>query len=420
MPRGYNHLDFLMRPAGFQHMIFGGYTALSSIFFFLKNLGYYYFTPVEFFKIDEEMILKIVEGQRFYLLFHIFFIIGLMIKMNYEQQYQYKVTVNDKTRLLIIMTFVFTFVFGLLKLNQSTIQIGVIFLNFSLVTSIIATALSLKCNSLPNKIITISFFSFNYYSSITSGWKEAIIIPIVLLIAYLYPFYKTTIKLVSPLIIAMLFFIVPSYNNIIRSNTFVWGDGKAKLTPDKARELAINQIKSGEVDFVKEAWGFISGRITELDMFVVYMNHFPEYHDFYGFELISQGFEALMPRAFNPNKPSTETIVMKRVWEAGVVSDLAIVSAKPAPVADAYMSGGWLGIVITGFILGFLFSQLSMLCERLFGGYFWGSCVVFTGLFLGQFRGECFEFMIVDVFYRFVCIYALVQIGLFLKILQRV
>jgi hypothetical protein len=424
MPKGYNHLDFLMRPAGFHHIVFGGYTTLSSIFYFWKNLGYYYLTPIDNFMIDEKMIMQIVEGQRYYLLCHIFFIIGIMIKMDYNQKIKFKIHIKDNVRFLIITTFVFTGIYGVLKLNAGTAQIGIIFLNFSLVSSIIATAFSLRDKNVLNKIVAISFFSLNYYSAISSGWKEAIILPIILLMAYLYPFYKTSVKVLAPFIVAILFYVVPTYNNIIRSTSDFWISSEETestvVSAEKAKELALKQIKFGDVDLAKDAWNFISGRITELDMFVVYIEHFPVYHDFYGLDIVKQSFEALIPRAFNPTKPSTEAIAMQRVYEAGVVSEMSFVSAKPSPVADAYMSGGWIGVALTGFILGFVFSELSMLCERLFGGYFWGSCVVYTGLFLGDFRGQCFEFLMVDVFYRFLFIIIIFRLGLMFKIIQKV
>ena len=45
------------------------------------------------------------------------------------------------------------------------------------------------------------------------------------------------------------------------------------------------------------------------------------------------------------------------------------------------MSGGWPVVVLASLLLGFVSLRISRICERLFGGYEIGTCLVFTGLF---------------------------------------
>jgi hypothetical protein len=86
-------------------------------------------------------------------------------------------------------------------------------------------------------------------------------------------------------------------------------------------------------------------------------------------------------------------MVMERVYEAGIVDRIAVVSAKPPLVTDGYLSGGAFGVFILFLMLGVFAAWAAAKAEELFGGYQVGTCLIFTGLFQVIWRPNCFEFL---------------------------
>jgi hypothetical protein len=111
---------------------------------------------------------------------------------------------------------------------------------------------------------------------------------------------------------------------------------------------------------------------------------------------------------------------MERVYDAGVVNRLSNVSAKPAFIADAYLSGGLMGIFISLFTYGAIAQLISTKAETLFGGYVLGTALIFSGLFQILWRGLSFEFIINSVFWSFITMLILHRILLATKFLKRV
>jgi hypothetical protein len=58
--------------------------------------------------------------------------------------------------------------------------------------------------------------------------------------------------------------------------------------------------------------------------------------------------------------------------------------------------------------------------EALFGGYFFGTAFIITGVFRAMWRGNCFEFIFNSIFYSFVLLLALHFLFLQLRIVKRV
>src|SRR5206468_1486574 len=95
-------------------------------------------------------------------------------------------------------------------------------------------------------------------------------------------------------------------------------------------------------------------------------------------------------------------LIMQRVYDAGVISRAAKVSAKPAFIVDAYLSGGALAIFIFLFIYGAIAQLISQKAETLFGGYILGTALIFSGLFQIMWRGASFEFIINTIFWSYI------------------
>ena len=213
----------------------------------------------------------------------------------------------------------------------------------------------------------------------------------------------------------VLFALLPTYNAVFRENNWT-GDVDA----DDAYKLALDATISGAEANDDSTWGFLVYRLSEVNMFVDFVQSTPQNIDFYGFQLLQQSAIAVIPRAFWPSKPSTEDLVMERVYNAGVIKRGANVSAKPAFIVDSYLSDGTLGIFIGLFLYGAIVQLISLKAEYLFGGYTLGTALVFSGLFQIFWRGLSFEFLINTVFWSYVSMLIIFQIFRYFNIIEEV
>jgi hypothetical protein len=205
-----------------------------------------------------------------------------------------------------------------------------------------------------------------------------------------------------PVFFALFFIFVPTYNGIVRGLSW-----NGEMSGDEAAQVAIDAIRSGEVDIAEQNWAFLTGRISEIGMFTDYVMGIPRLRDFYGTEIAGQAALSIIPRVFYPGKPITEKLVMERVIAAGVVDATSNVSAKPPMITDAYLSAGGFGVFLFMLLLGMLVSWISVTAESLFGGYLLGSGLIYTGLFGVLWRGNCFEFLANSVFWSIVLMFVI-------------
>ncbi|HEX2723653.1 MAG TPA: hypothetical protein VHM24_12120, partial [Gemmatimonadaceae bacterium] len=164
---------------------------------------------------------------------------------------------------------------------------------------------------------------------------------------------------------------------------------------------------------------FARDRLSEIGLFVGYLQQVPAKRPFYEGQLLRQSVMNLTPRLLWPEKPNTEFMVMERVFENKIYSRLARISAKPQFVVDAYLSAGALGIFFACLTYGVLASVMSRLAERWFGGYLMGSGLAYTGLFQIFWRGNAFEFFVGTVFWSFIMMVMMFQLARSLGILKR-
>ena len=191
--------------------------------------------------------------------------------------------------------------------------------------------------------------------------------------------------------------VLPTYASIFRQNAWT-GDEAAGAASDEALNAALNKQTVAD----ETTWDFLVYRLSEVDMFATFVQSTPDRIDFYHLDLVKQSLIAIIPRIFWPSKPSTEDLVMQRVYDAGVINRNSTVSAKPAFVVDAYLSGGIIGIFLSLFIYGAAAQYISQKAELLFGGYTLGTALIFSGLFQIFWRGLSFEFIVNNVFWSYV------------------
>jgi hypothetical protein len=285
--------------------------------------------------------------------------------------------------------------------------------SLSFIAGTLALAYAIPLQKVNNTLICFVLYFFNFYQALVSGFKEPIIISVLVLGVFLYPSYKRTITLTFVPLLLALFLLLPTYNRVFRQSS--WSEGG--VDSDEASKLALKAVMDGSGD---SNWEFFVYRLSEIEMFTLFIKSTPDKIGYYGLKLVKQSFIAIVPRAFWPSKPVTEDLIMERVYDANVIYRGAEVSAKPAFIVDAYLSGGPFGIFICLFLYGATAQLISLKAEQLFGGYILGSALIFTGLFQILWRGLSFEFLINSVFWSYITMLIIFKIFRVNKVLEEI
>jgi hypothetical protein len=289
-------------------------------------------------------------------------------------------------------------------------QFSAQFSSLSFIAGTLALAFAIPLKKPVNTVICGVLFVVNFYQALTSGFKEPIIISIMVLGIFLYPNYKKLVTVIFLPLLLFCFMILPAYVNSFRQN--VWsGD----VDTDEAAQQSLDVALDKEND----NWDFLVYRLSEIDMFITFVQSTPSDVDYYGFKLVKQSLIVIVPRVFWSSKPITEALVMERVYDAGVVNRLSRASAKPAYIVDAYLSAGLPGIFLALFAYGAIAQLISIKAEELFGGYILGTALIFSGLFQIFWRGLSFEFIINSVFWSFISMLLIQKVLLKYKVLQK-
>ncbi len=385
----------LMRPIFLVQIIFAGYMACTSIFYFLTVLGYDNFHKLNFYLVDQQQLESTVSCQRFYCLAHASFVTGILVFMNYEYKKKYYVETEDIANLLFYLALITLPVSILFLRIPGLSQFNNQFSSLSFIAGTLALAFAIPLKKPWNTLICVILYAFNFYQALISGFKEPIIISTLVLGIFLYPNYKKLVAITFGPFMVLLFIFLPTYNQIFRENA--WSeDVDAQDASQLAFDAALDQSNPDNSN-----WGFLAYRLSEIDMFTTYIKSTPANIDYYGLQLVKQSAIAIVPRVMWPSKPITEDLVMQRVYDAGVVNRNSNVSAKPPFVVDAYLSFGGIGIFVFLFLYGATAQLISVQAEKLFGGYILGTALIFSGLFQIMWRGLSFEFLINTVFWSY-------------------
>ncbi|ACU06097.1 exosortase Y-associated Wzy-like protein [Pedobacter heparinus] len=413
LPEDRNIAGQLMRPIFLVQFIFAGYMCCTTLFYFFDVLGYVDFRKMDgFYFADPEKLRLTAQCQRYYCLAHASFVTGILVFMRYPVVQKYSYNPAALTRLIFAIALITLSLSYLLLyiggLSQFSHQLNTL----SFIAGTLALAFAVPQRKTWSIIACLVIYGFNFYQALISGFKEPIILSILILGIFLYPAYKKTVATTFIPLLFMLFILLPTYNRVFRQHA--WSDN---VSADEASQLALESaLNEEEVD--TDNWSFFAYRLSEIDMFTKYVQSTPTHVNYYGFELVKQSLSSIIPRIFWPSKPITEQIVMERVYNAGVASRRSNVSAKPAFVVDAYLSAGTAGIFICLFIYGAVCQLIATKAEELFGGYVLGTALVFTGLFQVFWRGQSFEFLFNTVCWSYVTMYIIFWILRFTQILK--
>jgi len=388
----------LMRPIFLVQIIFAGYTCCTSIFYFLSVLGYENFHKTNpFYLVDINALMITARCQRYYCLGHAAFVTGILIFMDYPVKKKYYYDKENLPNLLLafaLISFPLSEVFlHVPGLSQFYTQ----FNSLSFISGTLALAFAIPLKNVRNILICLLLFVFNFYQALTSGFKEPIIISVLVLGIFLYPTYKKLVTVIFIPLLLSLFFLLPTFNTVFRANAWS-GD----TNTDDATQLALDATFNSSTGLGDTNWQFLTTRLSEVDMFTKFVQSTPVNIPYYKTKILQQSAEAIVPRLFWPSKPNTEDLIMERVYDAGVIYRGEEVSAKPAFIVDAYLSYGAWGIFIFMFAYGAIAQIIANKAEELFAGYILGIALIFSGLFQIFWRGLSFEFIINVIFWSYV------------------
>jgi hypothetical protein len=393
----------LFRPIGLTQLMFAGYTALTSIFYFLDLQGYFYLSHNPMSAVSPRQIALAAEAQRYYVLGHAAFATGVLLTMDYRRSGEWTL----QTRLdwpwfllwcaggLFVATQVLSVVPGL-----GQVQIRLEMLAF--VASVVSLAVSIMKGNGTLVAASGGVYGVNLVLAFLSGWKSEVLVAFILLAVFLYPAYQRTVTVVAPAVLILLLALLPTYAHVVRNLSWQ-GDVEAQT----AAQIALDRVLSDRTALAETNWQFLTGRLSEIGMFTEYIDYVPDDRPYYKFELVEHGLIGIVPRALWSSKPSMERLASERVYAAGIVNRGMSVSAKPKYIVDAYLSGGPLGVFLGLLLYGGMASWASRLAERWFGGYLLGSGLVYTALFKVFWLSNAFEFFFNIVFWSFMVMGAL-------------
>jgi hypothetical protein len=401
----------LFRPVVFTQIVFAAYTALSSIFFFValmrgKVSGVTIGGPAHLLSLT-------AEAQSYYVLAHASIATGLLLFMDYSKQPRFQlVGRHGAARFLLAISALFFCLSLVTRSFSGTAEVSTRLGQIAIVASVFSFALSLINREFTHIWVNAFLFAANFVSALLSGWKEQVLIILLLFFAAIFPAFKRVTAVMAVVTIALFVTIMPAYTNMYRN--LAW---YGNVDDKEAMSMTIAQMRSGELDTQKSTEEFLTQRISEISLFVRYLDRVPEKRPFYGSQILLQSAANLIPRQLWPGKPSTEQVVMERVYENGLYSRVSRISAKPQYVVDAYLTAGIPGIVIGCFIFGMLAAIISRVAERWFGGYTMGSGLIYGALFQIFWRGNSFEFFAGTLMWSVIVMVLLFQAGRYFGLL---
>jgi hypothetical protein len=405
----------MMRPLVLLQLVFAGFMCCSSIFYFMDHLGYEFLTDVNAknFIIDEETY-SIARCQRYYVLGHASLVAGIIVAS--KSAIQVKYTLNLSTNRLLVLICVFSqLATFLLKLAPALTQFALLLsclVQFS-GTFILARGLKLRKPGLV--LFGLTVFMYHLVQSTLTGYKEGVIVSVLILAAMLFTYYKKAVSIIGIPVICLLMYTLPTLTGMIRAEAW-----EGRSTAVQVRADAIRTLYSADpvTEIRTNNWNFLKDRFNEIGMFSQYTRFVPDQRDYFGFEILWNSLVALIPRVLWTGKPDTELISMQRVYASGAINRLSDVSAKTRPVVDGYLSGGSTGVFLVLFLYGLIAQNLSNTAERYFGGYDIGCTIIFNGLFQQLWRGNNLEFLLNNILYGYILMMLIFHIFKWLNLIR--
>ena len=402
LPSDYTKNEQTLRPWFLLNSVFCVYNFITSIFYWLDLHGWFFlhWDPSKYQDSREIELASIC--QYIFLLGHVSFLIGMGVAMRMQRRHYAQYTFAYRGNLASILLSVA--IIGLcVKVGFSIFPGLMQFAVRGQALATIASAISLGVAFRTGSHLfatTVLANVFMLVLALASGWKEEVLVLIILNAISFYPAYPVITTITSGMVMALGFLVLPTLSSVVREES--WKGERSSL---EALQIGIENVRAeSNEEIISNSWRFLTGRISEVSMTTRYVNSVPDKLPFYGTKIFEQAVVTPVPRYFWPSKAITEAQVHQRVVENGVVSELSVVSAKPTYITDAYLSFGFIGVVISLFLYGVAAQWFSAVCERNLGGVVIGG-VVYNGLFAIMWRSSCWEFMFNTCVWSLICVY---------------
>src|SRR5688572_16284368 len=232
----------LFRPIVFTQLVFACYTALTSIIYFTSVLRGT--TSALNMGGQDHLLSLIAEAQSYYVLAHASMVTGILLMMNYRDSGRYQIAGRYSAGRFLLALSAIAFALSLLVrlqpgLSEATVRLGQI----SIVASVFSFALSLINRDYAHIWLNVAVFVANVLSALRSGWKEQLLILLLLFFAALFPYYRRVTIATAAVAMALFVAIMPAYTRVYRDLAW-YGD----LAPSEAMEVAIGELRSGRMD----------------------------------------------------------------------------------------------------------------------------------------------------------------------------
>ncbi len=372
-------IEQLLRPSSMYHFVFVSFHVIGGAAYCLDAAGFGLGGGVA--NADAYGLALAASAQQMMLLGHASVTAGMKIVGFHYEQPRYVIPVV-RPYSLIVVSLILLGLGSLLSEVSSLWNLREKLLAVSSTAVILEVVFAVRRHNLTNLFFALLLLCLILLGQLLSGWKGLIVFPMITLGALLFPIIprRTLIGWVGFIMLWTL--LVHPFGTTLRG--LEWYAGVER---DRAiRESLDVTMNMTLAERIENAWTFMVGRANDLYQFRKYLEYVPRVHDYYGLSLVEEAMIALVPRIVWAGKPDLERVAMGRVYEAGVVSERATVSAKSNFYQDAFMSGGWGGVIPACLILGFLCMKINRLCERFFGGYDIGTGLVYMSLFGREFN----------------------------------
>jgi len=395
----------LLRPGAMFHVLFVSYHIIGGTIYALNGSGHSLFgTVVSDLTYNPTFMSKC---QRLMLLSHASVTAGMkLVGFGYNQP-QFRLRSIPPYHLTVVS-------FVILAISRTAVSFSGLRHFADTVAAISATAIlveiymCLRYRRYGNLAVALVPLGMNLINQAVSGWKGLVLLTVLTLGALLYNLMPKRVLVVGT--IFLFFWALYFYPFGLALRPLLWYKG---VPQNIAVEMSINKTLSLSFEErLNVIWASFSARANDLVQFRKYIEFVPARHPYYGFDIVRNALIALIPRSFSPEKPDMEVVSMQRVYEAGVVSKRTTVSSKSSFYQDAYLSGGEWAIIVACVSLGMLMMAINRLCERLFGGYHIGTCLVYTSLFATAFHlPQSFEYFLGSAGLSFLLVFAIFFVG---------
>jgi hypothetical protein len=412
LPRDRPAADQVMRPWFLMHLVFAGYNFLTAVFYWLDLNGTTFGLSEPFAGALPPLDLA-AKAQRLYVLAHAAMVIGIGLVRQLPRSVRVRPTSRSITKLLVAVAVGSAVLSSLIGNIPGLAQFQVKFEGLFLVATSVAFGVALYERSPWTPYIALANAGL-FVTALMSGWKGAPIVMVILLASAFYPRYPRRTVAIAAVVLFFGVLVLPSLASVIRGSAWTGEASRVEAMERSYQELATRAPEKTR----RDAWHFLVGRLSEVGLFVKYLEQVPGAWPYYETAILVQALGSVVPRVIWADKPDLEQVVRQRVIDLEIVSTTADVSAKPQFVVDGYLSYGAIGVFVSMLLYGVVAQLAFNACARWLGGYVLGG-VAFNGIFGILWQGSAFEFVFNAVFWSYVLIGILHALGLAIGVLRR-